>query len=182
MQTLFDQKVKRIQVVGSSCAGKTIFAKRLSQVLKVPHIELDSLHWEPNWKEADTEIFKTRVAQAIAHKEWIVDGQYTGKIGNLVADQVNIVIWLDLSLMTILKRFFIRSFRRSWSGEVLWNGCQETLRNSIFKKDSLLMWILNTHRARRTKYASQYLKSKEGVAVIRLTSPRQVEEFLGRYE
>lgn len=178
MSHLFHQKPKRIQVIGSSCAGKTTMARNLAEILNIPHIELDSLHWEPNWKEAETEVFKSRVAQAIAAEEWVVDGQYTAKIGSLVNDKTNIIIWLDLSLPMILTRFFIRTFRRSWKKEVLWNGCQETLRNSIFKRNSLLMWILNTYRARRAKYGSMWANPPHGVTIIRLQNGRQVNNFL----
>ena len=33
--------MKRVVVIGSSCAGKTTFARELAGLLNVPHIELD---------------------------------------------------------------------------------------------------------------------------------------------
>lgn len=178
MSNLLDQKTKRIQVVGSSCVGKTTFSKKLSEILNIPHVELDFLHWEPNWKEADVEVFKSRISKAIVSDAWIVDGQYSGKIGSLVSKEINIIIWLDMSLFIILKRFFIRTLKRSWTREILWNGCQETLKNSVFKRNSLLMWILNTHRARRAKYLCKFKTPSEGITYIRLQSPKEVVNFL----
>jgi adenylate kinase family enzyme len=169
---------KRIQIAGSSCSGKTTLAKKVSQILKIPHVELDALHWEPGWKEADLSIFKSRVSNAIQTDSWVVDGHYTGKIGNLVTDKVNIILWIDLSFATILRRFFARSLKRSWTGEILWNGCRENLRNSIFKRDSLLVWILSTHKSRRAKYLSMIDAPQNGVKIVRLQSNQEIEDFL----
>ena len=41
----------RVVVIGTSCAGKTTFARALARILTFPHIELDALHWLPNWTE-----------------------------------------------------------------------------------------------------------------------------------
>jgi len=43
----------RTVVVGSSCAGKTTFAAALSARLGVPHVQLDALHWLPDWVERE---------------------------------------------------------------------------------------------------------------------------------
>ena len=45
--------MQRLVVVGTSGSGKTTVAGQLALILGVPHIELDSLHWEPDWTEAD---------------------------------------------------------------------------------------------------------------------------------
>ena len=41
--------LRRVAVVGTSCAGKTTFAKALAAQLQAPHIELDALHHGPGW-------------------------------------------------------------------------------------------------------------------------------------
>ncbi len=40
----------RVVVVGTSGAGKTAMAASIASTLKLPCIELDRLHWEPNWE------------------------------------------------------------------------------------------------------------------------------------
>ncbi|HEX9239346.1 MAG TPA: hypothetical protein VF910_01650, partial [Candidatus Bathyarchaeia archaeon] len=52
---------QRISVVGTIGAGKTTFARKTSKLLDAPHIELDALHWEPNWIEAPNDLFRERV-------------------------------------------------------------------------------------------------------------------------
>ena len=65
--------MRRMVVVGSSGAGKTTLAQELADRLGVPHVELDALHWGPNWTATPTEIFRPRVEAAIAGDG--VDGQ-----------------------------------------------------------------------------------------------------------
>lgn len=57
---------RRISVVGVTGAGKTTLARRLSDLLDVPHVELDALHWEPNWTPAPVDVFRDRVTEATA--------------------------------------------------------------------------------------------------------------------
>ncbi len=86
---------QRIVVIGTSCAGKTTFSKALANALGITHIELDALFWEPDWKEADTEVFKDRVKDSLKEKtSWIVDGNYSSKIQDLVWSQADTIVWL----------------------------------------------------------------------------------------
>jgi adenylate kinase family enzyme len=38
--------MSRVIVIGTSCAGKTMFARSLADALSCPHVELDALHWQ----------------------------------------------------------------------------------------------------------------------------------------
>lgn len=168
----------RIQVVGTSCSGKSTFARQLSQILKIPYVELDALHWGPNWQESEPDLFQARVAKATEGESWIVDGSYGRKVGTVLSSQRNYIIWIDLGLPRILIRFFKRSITRSMTKELLWGGCRETLKNSIFQKDSLLMWILQNHHPSRVKYFALLENPPPSVTIIRLKSPHEVENFL----
>jgi ethanolamine utilization protein EutP (predicted NTPase) len=53
--------MKRIVVVGSTGSGKSTLAQQLAERMNAPHIELDALHWEPNWTPAAPEVFMQRV-------------------------------------------------------------------------------------------------------------------------
>jgi len=44
---------RRIAVVGVTGCGKTTFAAALAAALDLAHIELDALHWEPDWVPAE---------------------------------------------------------------------------------------------------------------------------------
>ena len=48
----------------------------------MPHVELDALHWGPNWSVPTDEDFRARVAEALTTPGWVVDGSYHGKLGD----------------------------------------------------------------------------------------------------
>ena len=58
--------MERIAVVGTPSSGKTTLARNISQRLSILHIELDALHWEPNWSKSSTDVFCSRVTQALS--------------------------------------------------------------------------------------------------------------------
>ena len=47
----------RVVVVGTSVSGKTTLARSLAGKLGVPHVELDSLYWEADWRTASPDVF-----------------------------------------------------------------------------------------------------------------------------
>jgi len=57
--------MKRVIVIGSSCAGKTTLARRLAELLGSDHIELDALHWGPDWSEVPPEAFRTALKERV---------------------------------------------------------------------------------------------------------------------
>ena len=44
--------LRRIVVIGNTCAGKSTLAAGLAKKLSVPFVDLDALYWEPNWRPA----------------------------------------------------------------------------------------------------------------------------------
>lgn len=168
---------KRVVVIGTSCAGKSTFASRLASELGTKHLELDAFHWEPNWKEAEREVFRARVGAAVEADSWVVDGNYQSKIRDVVWNRADTVIWLDPPLGKILSRFFLRSFSRSVKRELLWGHSRENLRNSIFSRKSLLLWILSTHKKKCEEYARLIKNPPAGIQMFRLRSHKQIEKF-----
>src|SRR5271170_1593620 len=68
--------MQRISIVGTSGSGKTTFARDLSIILQIPHIEMDALHWKANWTPCQKEEFRQRVTTAAAADAWTVCGNY----------------------------------------------------------------------------------------------------------
>jgi adenylate kinase family enzyme len=157
--------MRRVAVIGPSCSGKTTTAGRLAAILGVPLVELDALHHDANWTEAPTDLFQERVRTALAAAPdgWVVDGNYYGKLGPLVIDQADTILWLDIpygkAVLRVLRRTFGRILRRT----ELWNGNRETLRSSL-GRESIIWWVLRRHRGFAARWASRL----EGRNVVRV--------------
>lgn len=161
---------RRVNVVGTSSSGKTTFARALAERLGVPHVELDALHWEPDWTEATPEVMRGRTAAAISGDAWVVDGNYS-VVRDLVWARAEAIVWLDYPLPTILWRYASRTKRRIRSREELWAGTgnRERIRN-VLGRDGLLWWILSTYRRRRRDYPERLAAAPHLVA-FRFRSP-----------
>jgi adenylate kinase family enzyme len=164
----------KIAVVGTSGSGKTTVARRLAEQHGVPHVELDALHWCPNWAPCPTEEFRARVQRALTPAGWVVDGSYHGKLGDSVLEQADLVVWLDLPFRTIAPRIWRRTMRRIRKREELWSGNRETWRDAFFSRDSLFVWIVTTHQSRRRRY----LERLDRYEFVRLRSQREIEDWL----
>lgn len=143
--------MKRVAVVGVSGSGKTSLARDLAARLDLPHIELDALHHGPNWAEASAKDLLAAVEAALEGlaEGWVVDGNYQGKIGDFVVHRADTVIWLDPSLPLIVSRLVRRTARRIARRTELWNGNRETIRNTLFSRDSLLVYAVKSHGRHR---------------------------------
>ena len=162
-------------MIGSASGnGKTTLGRELARRLGVRFVELDALVHGPNWVETPNDELRRIVEPILAEEGWVVDGTYRGKLGDLVLRNADVVVWLDQPITVWLPRLVRRTSRRLNGREVLWNDNRETLRNTLFARDSLFLWAFRQHFRRRRVYPSELAP----YPVVRLRSPREVERWL----
>jgi adenylate kinase family enzyme len=167
-------------VVGTSGSGKTALARRLAARLGYSHVELDALHWQPNWTEAPPDKFRDRVRHAVEIDAWVVDGNYS-IVRDIVWSRADTIVWLDYPLPVILWRLLRRTVRRMVTRQELWSGNREDLRTALFSRDSIFLWTLRTHwKNRRTYGAVSQDPAIAHLTVVRLRSPRACAAWLSR--
>lgn len=175
--------MRRISVVGCSGSGKTTTARRLSAVLGVPHVELDALHWGPDWSAATAEVLTERVTAATRIEAWVVDGNYRSKIGTLVWDRADTVVWLDPARTRVMWRCLTRTLRRILTRESLWGTNRENWRALMFWRgaDSILWWAWTSYKRTRDRYETAMTDpAYEHLTFHRLRTRNEVERFLDK--
>ena len=141
----------------------------------MPHIELDAIHHGPNWTEERVEVFRAKVDEATAGDAWVVDGNYERKIGDLVLERADLVVWLDLPLRTALRRLWARTRGRIKDGTELWaTGNRESWRTAFWGRESLFAWTIRSHLRRRRTAPVRLAR----FPVVRLRSPADVDRWL----
>ncbi len=171
-------KLQRINVVGTTGAGKTAFAARLAAQLGVRHVELDALHWGPGWTPPDDDVFRDRVRGALAGDRWVACGNYR-KVRDIVWERADTVVFLDYPLPLMFWRLLKRTARRVASREPLWGHSRESMRNAFFSRNSLFVWQWNTFRRRRTEYQEALADPRwSHVDFVRLRRPAEADRWL----
>lgn len=166
---------RRIAVVGCSGAGKTTFARRLSERLGIPHVEIDSLYHGPDWTPAPREVLRERVSEVLSRETWILDGNYRSSLGDLVRASADTVAWLDPSRLVVMRSVIRRSLARGWSGTELWNGNRERLLNLLDPRPdrNIVLWAWTQFPKYRASYEAE---SRDAPGVARWHRFRTREE------
>ena len=170
--------MKRVAVMGGSCAGKTTVSHKLAAALRVPHIELDALHHDAGWNEAPADVLQARVRAALdaAPDGWVVDGNYGAKLGSLVLERADTVVLLDPPLRRTFGRALRRTITRTITREELWNGNREQIRH-VFTRYWIPWWVLGNHRRHRRE-VPQRVGELPHLELVYLRSDEEVEVWL----
>jgi adenylate kinase family enzyme len=167
--------VRRVVVIGSaSGSGKTTVGRRLAAVLDVRFVELDAIHHQPGWTELDADELRRRVEPIVAGDAWVVDGSYQSKLGDLVLERADTIVWLDPPRRVWLARLLRRTARRLVLRQELWNGNRESLRGVLGGRDSLIGFALRNERRRRQCYPTELARFR----VARLRTQAEVDAFV----
>jgi adenylate kinase family enzyme len=167
--------VRRIAVIASASGnGKTTFGRALALRLGLPFVELDSLVHGPGWTETPDDELRALVDPIVRSDSWVIDGTYWRKIGRLVLDAADTVVWLDLPLRVWFPRLLRRTWRRWRRRETLWNDNRETLRNAFWGRESLFVFALRSHFVRRRTWPTELA----AYPVVRLRTVAEMERWL----
>ena len=167
--------MRRVAIIASASGnGKTTLGRELARRMGVELVELDAIVHGPNWTELSDDELRTTIQPIVQREAWVIDGVYSHKIGTLVLDAADTIVWLDLPLRVWLPRLFRRT-RARIRGEVsIFNDNRESWRTAIGGWNSLIVYALRTHFRRRRTWPREFA----GYPVTRLRHPAEVERWL----
>ncbi len=162
--------MRRILVVGSPGAGKTIFASELAARLRLPLVHLDREFHLPGWVEPPREQWVARVEELIAGVEWVIDGNY-GNTMELRLTRADTAIFLDLPTRTCVAGILRRVLRwRGRSRPDMAVGCPEQFELEF------LRYTLRFRRDTRPRVVERLSRFDGAVVVLR--SRRAARRYL----
>ena len=120
-------------------------------------MELDSIHHLANWQPIEPDQFLAEVEAIAATESWVIDGNYRAVVcDGPVWQRADTVVWLDLPRHVVIRQVSLRTIRRVFTREKLWNGNREPIRNvlSWAPERSIIRWSWTQHDKYRDRYAS----------------------------
>ncbi len=172
----------RILIIGRTGSGKTTLARELSATLGVPHVELDSLYFGPNFSTVPLSVLRERTTTAISREQWVTDGNKSA-VRDLVWPRADTIIWLDYPLVVSLWRLGKRAL---WRTSVLKEQTKKTGKKSNLPQQFIagakgVLMALRSHRDQRREFPILFAKPEnKHLAIVRLNSPEATQRWLER--
>ena len=153
--------MKKIVFLGRGGAGKSTSARRLSETINVPLVELDKVFWQPGLQPLGKEAWITLQRELARKDEWIMDGDL-GKY-DVLSERLkyaDTVIILNFPLFTCAWRAFRRSSERL---DFWW-------------------WLVTWRRVELPKILKSVEQHAPDAKLIILKNQRQLDQFLSETE
>jgi len=171
-----------VSVVGAAGSGKSTFARRLAGEIGVPHVELDSRFWGPQWTPRPRDLFEAEIRHAVDGDAWVVDGNYSALQPEVWA-RADAVVWLDLPAPLVMTQVYRRTLQRAADRSELWPGTgnRQRWRDALapWSKDSIVRWSWEQLRSYPERYGTAMADPAHAhLDFHRLRSRREVDAFL----
>lgn len=173
---------ERILILGGTGSGKTTLARELAVALHVPHVELDSLYFGPEFSTAPLPLLRERTSAAIAGDRWVTDGNKRA-VRDLVWPRADTIVWLDYPLVVRLWRLAKRARRRTsaLTAQAAETGGKTGLPGQFLAAARGVLTALRSHAGQRREYPRMFAEpANQHLAVVRLRSPRATRQWLAR--
>jgi adenylate kinase family enzyme len=93
---MFEPLGERIVIIGNSGAGKSRLADALANLVRVPVIDLDLLHWEEDGygRKRNEDAARQMTLEVSDQPRWIIEGVF-GWLAEVALPKATGLIWLD---------------------------------------------------------------------------------------
>ena len=166
---------RRVLVAGTSGSGKTALASRIATSLQVPHVEIDSLFHGPSWTKRPS--FEDDVRLFSAGPSWVTEWQYDS-VRTHLADLADLLVWLDLPKVTVMRQVIRRTVVRRLRRQQLWNGNVEApLWTVLTDPEHIVRWAWNTYPKTAAR-VGEVLARRTDLPIVRLHNHAAADRWL----
>lgn len=166
---------RRFVVAGASGSGKTTLSQTIANAFDLPTVQLDQLYHGSNWVARPS--FVADVDSFTSTPAWVVEWQYTA-VQPMLLDRCDVLIWLDHTRATVMRRVIARTLRRRLHRQQLWNGNYEPpLRTLLTDRDHIIRWAWRTYPQRRAAVLSAAGRA-DSPTIVRLRGQSDVDVWL----
>lgn len=170
------RRARRVLLYGVTGSGKSTAATRLGERLALPvHLADEEIGWLPGWVQREVGEQRAIAASVAAGEGWVLDTAY-GAFLDVVLPRAQVVVALDYPRWLSLGRLVRRTAHRWITRTPVCNGNVETLRQAL-SRDSILVWHFRSYQ-RKTRRIREWESGGDGIPVLRLTRPRQLDRLL----
>jgi len=173
------EELKRVVVIGAPCSGKTTFAYQLAQLMRVKHIELDTIYWLQYRIPRSHDEFRMLVKDAVAANEWVVDGYYGNTLGDICLSRVTTLIWLKYPWHVLFYRALRRLKERVIDRKGPKNYKTKKFRRAFLRIILNLFWVKVRHRNKRYARLLQEYQDRD-LRIFVFRAPGEADRFLAR--
>ena len=149
-------------------------ARRIGNVLEVPHTEIDGLFHGPGWVPRVS--FLADVERFTAVPGWVTEWQYAAA-RPLLAERADTLVWLDLSRGVVMRQVVRRTVHRRLQRELLWHDVEPALWTVVTERDHIVRWAWRTHAASGARVAA-LARARPALQVVRLRDQGQIDRWL----
>ncbi|MEO6333685.1 MAG: DNA topology modulation protein [Pyrinomonadaceae bacterium] len=168
--------MKKVLVIGSPGAGKSVFSRQLGEITRLPVIHLDRHYWRTGWIEPSRDVWSRQLEEMLKGDEWIMDGNYGGTM-ELRLEYCDTVIFLDFPRHICTWRIAKRTFQyRGRNRPDLAAGCPEKLDLEFIR----LTWTYPSRS--RPRVMERLTRVAERVSIVKLKTGREADRFLRSLE
>lgn len=168
----------KIMVIGFSGSGKSTISKMISDILNIPVLYLDKVHWLPNWIENDAKTECEIVSNFLKDNDsWVIDGNYSHMSYNERLESADLIIFMNFNRFNCLFRAFKRLFEnRGKTRESMADNCIEKVDFEFIK------WILWDSRKKSQTDNYKYAFEKYGDKVLVIRNQKEYNDFIDNFK
>ena len=166
-------------ITGAPGSGKSTLAVAMGTLTGLPVFHMDIIHYKSGWIER-TQSDKHKLTHNVhILDEWIFEGGHSRTYAERI-QRADTFIWLDFPVLLRLYRVLWRAIKyRGKTRPDLPDGCPEQFNLQTLE---FIGFILRTRKSARIKLQNIFKNPPSHLKVIRLSSIKEIEDYLHSLE